>query len=327
VPTDPAKPVATLESRLARFLGLPSVTACASGSDAIRAVLEAVLRPGDHLIADVGAHPAMFETTLAAQAHLLRCPAGSLAAVERRLLRLSRQQLKGRIFLAVPTVSAHASRVADLAELSALARAYGAILIADVTHDLGAMGQNGGGVMEIQGCMGRIDIVLGSLAKSFGTSGGFAAFRDPALRHAVKEQRAPALAPANARVILAAIDIVDSPEGRRRRRSLHGAALRLRNHLMADGVRVMGQTSPLVLVRLPPLTALPRTALLESAGPKVTLLQAPVVSAHAPRWRFQLKASHGAADIDDLAELIRDVTRAFDRPPGAVHRVEPAALG
>ena len=64
---------------------------------------------------------------------------------------------------------------------------------------------------------------------------------------------------------------------------------------------------------MPALTALPRTALLESAGPRVSLLQAPTVPLHAPRWRIQLTADHSPADIDDLAELIRDVTRAFDR--------------
>jgi glycine C-acetyltransferase len=217
----------------------------------------------------------------------------------------------------VPAVSAHASRVAELDELSALARQHGATLIADVTHDLGAMAPCGGGVMEIQSCLGRVDIVLGSFAKSFAASGGFAAFRDPALKADLLQSqwRTTALSPVNASVILAALDLISGPEGKRRRRNLHGIALRLRNHLMADGVKVMGKASPFVSILLPTLTALPRTALLESAGPLVTLLQTPSVPAHAPRWRIQLTADHSPADIDDLAELIRDVSRAFDRQP------------
>jgi hypothetical protein len=47
------------------------------------------------------------------------------------------------------------------------------------------------------------------------------------------------------------------------------------------------------------------------------------VAAHAPRWRIQLSADHSLADIDDLAELIRDVIRAFDRQPRKALRVEP----
>ena len=302
-----------LNSRLAAFLQLPVVATFASGTDAIRQTLGTLLRPGDEVIVDTGAHPAMAETVLHAQAHLHRTPSGSAEGVERRLARLSRRPRHGRIVIAVPAVSAHGSRISDLAELSNLARHFGALLVADVTHDLGAMGQTGGGVMEIQGCLGRADVVLGSFFPTFARSGGFAAFRNPA--HLAAQSRPHPEASVNTDAVLAALDLVASPEGRRRRRNLHGLSLRLRNHLMSDGIKVMGQASPFVPILLPPLTALPRTALLESAGPRVTLLQAPTVPLHAPRWRIQLAANHSLADIDDLAELIRDVTRAFDRTP------------
>lgn len=310
-------PVLMLEDRLAAFLRLPAAITFPSGDHAIRLTLRTLLRAGDDVIVDSGAHPAMFETVSLAQAHLHRCPSGSVDGVERRLSRLSRQPRKGRLFIAVPAISAHGSKMADLAELSALARQHKAILVADVTHDLGAMGPSGGGVMEIQGCLSRVDIVLGSFSKTFGASGGFAAFRDPALKAVLHQSqwRTTALSPVNAAAIHAALEVISASEGRRRRRNLHGLSLRLRNHLMADGVKVMGKASPFVPILLPPLTALPRTALLESAGPLVTLLQAPSVPAHTPRWRIQLTADHSPADIDDLAELIRDVSRAFDRVP------------
>jgi glycine C-acetyltransferase len=320
-------PVLALEERIAAFLQLSQAVTFPSGAEAIRATLHTLLSPGDDVIVDAGAHPAMFETVLAARARLHRSPAASLDGVERRLRRLSSRPGRGRVWVAVPAISAHGSAMADLAELSALCHSHGAGLIADVTHDLGSMAQGGGGVMEIQGCMGRIPVVIGSFAKCFGASGGFAAFHDQSLVDRLRgghagQWRTAALSPVNAAAILAAFDLIDSPEGRRRRRRLHGNALRLRNHLMADGLRVMGQPSPLVPVRLSPLTALPRTALLESAGPRVTLLRAPIVAAHTPRWRIQLSSDHGAADIDDLAELIRDVTRAFDRPVRTFRRAE-----
>lgn len=307
--------VLALEDRLVALVRRPVALTFPSGAQAIRQTLRALLRPGDHVIVDSAAHPAMFETVLLSQARLHRSPAASVESVERRLLRLARQPRSGRLIIAVPAVSAHASGVADLAELSALARQYGAILVVDVTHDFGAMGPGGGGVAEIQGCGARIDILLGSLAKSFGASGGFAAFADPALRTALLRNpgQTAALSPVNAAVLLAALDLVAGSEGQRRRRNLHGLSLRLRNHLMADGIRPLGKASPLVPIRLPLPTAEARTALLQSAGPRVPLLQAPSVPLHAPRWRIQLTAAHSPADIDDLAELIRDVTRAFDR--------------
>jgi 7-keto-8-aminopelargonate synthetase-like enzyme len=313
-PTLPAGAIRALEARLATVLRLPHAVTYVSGSDAIRHSLAATLCPDDDVLVDSGAPFTMFETVLATGARLHRFPSGSLDAVERRMTRLCRQPRRGRLMITVPAVSAHGSNVADLAELAALARLHGALLVVDVSHDLGAIGQDGGGVMEVQGCLGRADIVLGSLAKCFGAGGGFAAVRDPILAQTLRHS-AKSVSPQHASILLAAAGIAFSPEGRDRRRNLHGIALRLRNHLMADGTRPMGSASPLVPVLLPPATALPRTALLHSAGPLVTLLQAPKVPLHAPRWRIQLSAGHGPADIDDLAELIRDVSRAFNRAP------------
>lgn len=317
----------TLEDRVARFLRLPEAVVFPSGAEALRATLRCTFREGDQVIVDAGAHPAMFETALAARATLHRAPSGSVESVERRLRRLAALPRRGSMFVAVPAVSSQESVLADLAGLVDLCRDYGATLIVDVTHDLGSMAQGGGGLLEIQGCLGRAGIVIGSFAKCFGATGGFAAFADPGLKRALRlshhgQRQSAALSPVNAAIILAAFDIIDSAQGRTRRRRLHSSALRLRNHLMADGIRVMGQPSPLVPIRLPLLTALPRTALLESAGALVTLLMAPAVATHAPRWRLQLMADHTAADIDDIADLIRDVTRVFDRQRRRVRQPE-----
>jgi glycine C-acetyltransferase len=302
-----------LERRLAATLSMPCALTFASQSEAIRHTLTTLLRPGDEVLLDAAADFAMFETVLAANANLHCFPSGSVEAVERRLQRLSRQPGRGRLVIAVPAVSAHGSRISDLADLADLARRHGAVLIVDVAQDFGAMGPNGGGVQELQNCLDRVDIVVGGFSRCFGTKGGFAAVLDPAL--AQPAHHAAQLPDARARTVLAAADVVFGPLGTRLRRNLMGLSLRLRNHLMSDGARFLGSASPFVPVLLPALTALPRTALLESAGPRVTLLMAPVVPLQAPRWRIELNARHSMADIDDLAELMRDVARAFDQRP------------
>lgn len=310
-------PVKGLERRIASELRLSGAAAFASTADAIRIALSAILRPGDVLLVDAGADAAFLEAGLAAHARLLRFAFASPEGVERRLRRLAGQAHAGRVFIVVPAVSAHGARVAELADLCQIARQYGARLVVDLAQDFGVMGQDGCGVMEIQNCLGRVDLVLGCFAGAFGAPGGFAAWRDPDLGPATwRDNPGPARMPADrAAAILAAAEVVFGPEGRHRRRRLRGLSLRLRNHLMADGLRVLGSSVPFVPVLLPRDSALPRTALLESAGPRVGLLMAPAVPMHAPRWRIELSALHGLADIDDLADLIRDVSRAFDRLP------------
>ncbi len=316
--------IAGLEARLARFLRRPAVVAHASGDAAIRSTLRGLLSRADTVILDAGSNPAMFTTVLACGARLLRSPPGSLDAVERRLLRLRRQPGAGRILVCVPAIARLTSVSADLAELSALCAKHDATLVVDASQDLGAVGQAGRGMAEVQGCLGQIDVILGDLAGAFGAPAGFAAFRDAALAETVAVTAGPG--PRSSRFVaplLAALTIVDSAEGRRRRRQLHGNVLRLRNHLMADGLRVIGQPSPVVPVLLDPGKAAALDALVRSAGPVVPLLQAPEVAGHAPRWHIRLTSDHGPADIDNLADLLRDVTRALDRPARAPRVLEP----
>jgi glycine C-acetyltransferase len=306
-------PLDLLETRLARFLRLPAAVTFASRDLAIRAALGAVLQPGDSVVLDAAVDSAMFETVLALQARPHRCPPGSFAGVERRLRRLSAIPGTGRIWVAVPAISPHASTMAEVADLADLCQQFGAGLIVDVTQDLGSTAQFGGGVMEVQGCLGRADVVLGSFARSFCAPGGFVGLRNPDLALRLRQAHLRPLAPSHAATILATLDFVESAEGQRRRRRLHAISLRLRNHLLADGVPVLGHASPVVPVRLVPQTALACTALMHSAGIGVSLLQRPAVPAHAPRWCLHLTATHGPADIDSLADLIRDVTRSLAR--------------
>jgi glycine C-acetyltransferase len=255
----------------------------------------------------------MFETVLQVPAQLYRTPPGSLPAIERRLARLFRQPRTGRLFVAVPALAALSSVAADLDELCALCAAYRATLIVDLSQDLGVLGGAGRGLAEAEACLDRIDVIVGDLSVNLAATGGFAAIRDPDASARLASSGAPVLPPAAAAMVLTALDLIESAEGQRRRRSLHAGALRLRNHLLADRMPAMGHPSPVVPLRLQPGTAAELTALAASAGVTVPLVQAPQVAGHAPRWLIRLNASHGPGDIDDLASILHDVTRAGAR--------------
>ena len=64
---------------------------------------------------------------------------------------------------------------ADFVALQAMCRQFDALLLVDVSHDLGCLGPGGTGQIGAQGLHGKIDLVMGSFAKSFASNGGFVA--------------------------------------------------------------------------------------------------------------------------------------------------------
>ena len=63
--------------------------------------------------------------------------------------------------------------IAPIKEICALAKKYNALTYVDEVHSVGLYGQQGAGIAQVQGVMDQVDIIQGTLAKSFGVIGGY----------------------------------------------------------------------------------------------------------------------------------------------------------
>jgi glycine C-acetyltransferase len=308
-----------LEKRLARFLGYADCTVFPTGWGAGYGAIRTLARQGDHILIDVLAHACLQEGARNAGAQLHTFPHLSHEAVERRLTRIRREHPRAGILVVTETVFSMDSDVPEIAPLQALCRRFGATLLVDVAHDLGAIGPNGGGYLELQGLMGQVDVVMGSFSKSFASNGGFVASNAPGLKLALRVFAGPltftnALSPVQAAIVLKALDIITSPEGAARRGRLMENILQMRAGLEAEGFVPMGQPSaiiPVVLGESALSRVMTRNAL--QAGGIVNLVEFPAVSRNTCRWRIQVMADHTAAQIDrflDIATAAREAAAA-----------------
>jgi len=207
-----------LERKLATFLGVADATVFPTGWGAGYGLIRTLVRRHDHVIIDVIAHACLQEGADAATGNVHRFPHCSNEGVERRLARIRAENPDAGILVVTETVFSMDSDVPDNAGLQAICTHYGATLMVDVAHDLGAIGRGGRGYLEIQGALRIVDIVMGSFSKTFGSNGGFVASNRAELKLALRYGCGPltftnAMSPMQAAAVLSCLAIVDSPRG------------------------------------------------------------------------------------------------------------------
>ncbi|MDX8464600.1 aminotransferase class I/II-fold pyridoxal phosphate-dependent enzyme [Mesorhizobium sp. VK23B] len=297
-----------LERKLAAFLGVADTTVFPTGWGAGYGLVRTLVRREDYVVIDVLAHACLQEGAEAATPNVHRFPHCSNEAVERRLSRLRTNEARAGILVVTETVFSMDSDVPNLAELRSICSRYGATLVVDVAHDLGAIGAGGRGYLEIQGALSNVDIIMGSFSKTFASNGGFVASNRTELKLALRSSCGPltftnAMSPMQAAAVLACLAIVDSPEGERRRRRLMENIDYMRGRLQTAGFNVLGAPSAIVPVVLG-RNGLSRmmTSYMLGNGAIVNLVEYPAVAKNGCRWRVQMMHNHTKGQIDSFVE-------------------------
>ncbi len=161
-----------LEQRLAKFKHVESVVVFQSGFAANAGTVAAVLTKDDVIISDELNHASIIDGARLSKATIKVFPHKDVDAARKIIKELPAAQKKILITDGVFSMDGDLGRVA---ELSALAEEYGAIMMVDDAHASGVFGKNGSGTVDHFKCHGRVDIQVGTLSKAIGVLGGYVA--------------------------------------------------------------------------------------------------------------------------------------------------------
>jgi 8-amino-7-oxononanoate synthase len=300
-----------LEQDLARFFGRQAALVFPSGYQTNIGVLTALAGPDDVIVSDALNHASIIDGCRLSRARIAVYPHGDAQAAARLLeqARTARRRL-----LVTESLFSMGGDAAPLARLAEAAKDHDAILIVDEAHAVGVLGPRGRGLCAAAGAVP--EVLIGTLGKALGTAGGFAVgstgLRDLLVNRARSFIYTTALPPPVAAAALAAMKIVDSPEGDRRRDLLRAHSDRLGSQLAAlrpNGLAPATETAPGSPIQ-PFLVGSDAAAVAISAALAhrqifVPAIRPPTVPVGSARLRITLSAAHGPADLDRLLVALR----------------------
>ncbi len=207
-----------LEETISRFLQLDHTVLYPTGWAAGYGVIKGLVRPADHVVMDGLSHACLQEGAYSATPNVHLHGHLNLDSVRRHLKRIRDKDASNGILVVTESLFSMDSDTPDLKALQELCREYGATLLVDVAHDLGAMGPGGRGFIGEQDMLGKVDIVMGSFSKTFGSNGGFVACKSAAVKQYLKfygcsATFSNALSPVQAATVTKAFEIVQSDQG------------------------------------------------------------------------------------------------------------------
>ena len=162
-----------LEQELADWMGTEAALVFTTGYQANVGAIGTILGPGDTVIADSGDHASILDGCRLSGARLRPFRHNRIDKLERMLERAATDG--GGVLVVVDGVFSMEGDIADLRPIAALCERYGARLMVDEAHGVGAIGARGAGASELLGVEDQVDLRMGTFSKSFASCGGFIA--------------------------------------------------------------------------------------------------------------------------------------------------------
>jgi 8-amino-7-oxononanoate synthase len=296
---------AELEADLADFTEREAALLFSSGFQANASVIPAMTRQGGLVVCDGDAHASILAGCRLSRADFERFRHNDVEHLNALLDARSGDDSGPQLIVTESLFSMDGDR-APLDEIAAVAERHGALLMVDDAHAIGVCGERGQGLAVAHR---RIDLLLGTFGKAFGTSGAFVASSDLLRSHLVNfcpgviYSTAPA--PPVVGAAAAALEAVRS--GMIDLARFRGVVEYAHQRLRDTGFDTDPSDSHIVPICLgDDRTALACEAFLRSRGILAVAIRPPTVPEGTARLRISLTTRHTRQHVDELVGALTD---------------------
>ena len=288
----------TLEQRLTEFLQTEDTILYTSCFDANGGLFETLLGPEDAIISDQLNHASIIDGVRLCKASRFRYANSDMSDLETQLKAASSARFR---MIATDGVFSMDGYIAKLPDICELADKYDAMIMVDDSHSVGFMGRQGRGTHEYHDCLGRIDVITGTLGKALGgASGGYTSGRKEIIELLRQRSRpylfSNSVAPPIVGASLKALELLT--ESTQLRDRLEQNTVEFRQRMTAEGFDILPGEHPIVPVMLGDAALATRFAdAMLAKGVYVIGFSYPVVPEGTARIRTQISASHSSEDL------------------------------
>lgn len=299
-----------LEIRIAAYLQKEDAIVFPSCFDANGGIFEVLLGEEDAVISDSLNHASIIDGIRLCKAQRLRYANNDMQALEDVLKKASDARFR---LIVTDGVFSMDGIVANLPELTALAKQYDALVMVDDCHATGFMGARGAGTPEYHGVEDGVHLLSGTFGKALGGgSGGYIAGARP-LVDLLRQRARPylfsnALVPAVCKGSIEAINLASSDFGENARARIAKNATHFRDGLIGAGFDLIPGDHAIIPVMIgdAALAASLADALLDE-GIYVIAFSYPVVPDGTARIRTQMSAAHSIEQLDKAVDAFKRV--------------------
>ncbi|MBX8515728.1 8-amino-7-oxononanoate synthase [Pseudomonas cichorii] len=292
-----------LEEALAELTGRPRALLFSNGYMANLGAVTALVGQGDTVLEDRLNHASLLDAGLLSGARFSRYLHNDAASLNARL-----EKAVGDTLVVTDGVFSMDGDIADLPALAQAAKAKGAWLMVDDAHGFGPLGANGAGIVEHFGLsMEDVPVLVGTLGKSFGTSGAFVAGSEELIETLIQFARpyiyTTSQPPALACATLKSLELLRTEHWRREH--LGRLIQQFRRGAEQIGLQLMDSFTPIQPIMIGDAgRALRLSQMLRERGLLVTAIRPPTVPAGSARLRVTLSAAHSAEQVQLLLNAL-----------------------